>query len=171
MVLPVLRSAGGSAEVGRVEAGKLAMGAHPYWYVVKYRDDVQAALQELREREFRAGRYNPVIPFLEFPLGPNAPAPGARHATIEEAFEDSDADGTRSILDLERVSDEPDFGAVTALGDEVLQELFGTTRPTREMVERNEDLWEELERGQGIYIVLYEGDEPTELFFAGYSYD
>lgn len=147
------------------------MGAHPYWYVVQYRPDIDSTLQELRRREFRAGRYNPVIPFPAFPLGPNPPAPGARHATIAEAFEDADADGTRSILDLERVSDEPEYGAVTALGEEALRELFGTTRPTREVVERSDELWEDLERGQGIYVVLYKGEQPDEIFFAGYSYD
>ena len=147
------------------------MGAHPYWYVVEYRPDVEAALQELREREFQAGRYNPVIPFLNFPIGPHSPAPGAQHTTMAEAFEDADADGTRSIIDLERVSDEPDFRAVTALEDELLEELFGTTRPTREMVEENDDFWEDLERGQGIYIILYKDDQPTEIYFAGYSFD
>jgi hypothetical protein len=147
------------------------MGAHPYWYVVKYRTDVGAVLQELRDREFRAGRYNPVIRFLDFPVGPTSPAPGARHATFAEAFRDAGADGTRSIIDLERVSEEPELGAVTALGDDAMQDLFGTTRPTREMVEQNEDLWEDLERGQGIYIVLYRDEEPDEIFFAGYSFD
>jgi hypothetical protein len=147
------------------------MGAHPYWYTVKHRPDVAGALQELREREFRAGRYNPVIPFPDFPIGPHSAAPGARHATMAEAIEDADADGTRSIIDLDRVADEPDHGAVTALGDAALQALFGTTRPTREMVEDNFDFWEDLERGQGVYIVLYKDDQPDEIFFAGYSYD
>jgi hypothetical protein len=147
------------------------MGAHAYWYVVKYKPDVDAALQELREREFLAGRYNPVIPFPDFPVGPQSPAPGARHATMAEALEAAETDGTRSILDLERVSDQPDYGAVTALGDGALQALFGTTRPTRAMVEASDDLWEDLERGQGIYIVLYQNDETDEIYFAGYSYD
>ena len=147
------------------------MGAHPYWYVVKYRPDVDRALQELREREFLAGRYNPVIPFPDFPVGPSSPAPGARHATFAEAFEDADADGTRSIIDLERVADEPDLGAVTRLEDEALLDYFGTTRPTREMVEENDELWEDLDRGQGIYIVLYKDDQPDAIFFAGYSFD
>ena len=147
------------------------MGAHPYWYVVDYKPDVESALQELREREFRAGRYNPVIPIPDFPIGPNSPSPGAQHATMAEAFEDADADGTRSIIDLERVSDEPELGTVTALADEQLQELFGTTRPSREMVERNDDLWENLDRGQGVYIILYKNDQPSELYFAGYSFD
>jgi hypothetical protein len=77
----------------------------------------------------------------------------------------------RSILDLDRVSDETDFGVVTPLGDDALEELFGTTRPTREMVEGNFDFWEDLERGQGICFVLHKGGQPDELFFAGYSYD
>ena len=29
----------------------------------------------------------------------------------------------------------------------------------------------DLERGQGVYIVLYRGDTPSELLFAGYSFD
>jgi hypothetical protein len=43
------------------------MGAHPYWYTVKYRPEVDAALEDLRQREFQAGRYNPVMPFIDFP--------------------------------------------------------------------------------------------------------
>jgi hypothetical protein len=147
------------------------MGAHPYWYTVKYRPDVGEALRELREREFRAGRYNPVIPFPNFPIGPHSPAPGAQHATMAEALRASGADGTRSIIDLEHVSNEPDFGAVTAPGDAALRALFGTARPTRAMVESNDDLWEDLERGQGIYIILYRDERPDEIYFAGYSYD
>jgi hypothetical protein len=147
------------------------MGAHPYWYVVKYRFEIDEALKELREREFQSGRYNPVTPFPEFPIGPHSPAPGARHATMAEAFEDSEADGTRSIIDLDRVSDEPGFGVAAPLEDDLLRELFGTTRPTRATVEANYDLWEHLERGEGIYIVLYRDDQPEEIYFAGYSCD
>jgi len=39
------------------------MGGHPYFYSVPYDPDENAALQRLRQREFFAGRYNPVIPF------------------------------------------------------------------------------------------------------------
>ena len=35
------------------------MGAHPWFYVVPYQSDIRKAMLELREREFRAGRYNP----------------------------------------------------------------------------------------------------------------
>ena len=46
---------------------------------------------------------------------PHSPSPGVQHASIEEAFEDADADGTRSILDLDHFSEQPDFGAMTPL--------------------------------------------------------
>ena len=147
------------------------MGAVPYSYFVRYQPDIGAALQELREREFRAGRYNPVLRFPPRSVGPDSPAPGARHRSIREALRASGADGTRSILDLERVSEEPEFGAVAALDHDALLGLFGTARPTRQMVEANDELWEDLERGQGIYIILYKDDQPDEIFFAGYSFD
>src|SRR5436853_7058907 len=110
------------------------MGGHPYFYFVKYEPDINAALQKLREREFAAGRYNPVIPFLEFPLGPDAPEPGAEHSSIEEALEASDADGTRSILDLDHISEHPDFCAVSPLPPDELERLFGTAQPTPKMI-------------------------------------
>jgi hypothetical protein len=147
------------------------MGGHPWFYFVDYEADVSAALQRLREREFRAGRYNPAVWFPEFPVGPQSPAPGALHGSIEEAVEEADADGTRSILDMERVSDEPDYNAVSPLPEEELLELFGTTQPTREMVEGSEELFDRLERGQGVYVVVYGGGRPAEIFFAGYSFD
>jgi hypothetical protein len=146
------------------------MGAEPYWYFVKYQPDIGAALQELREREFRAGRYNPVLPFPPFPVGPDTPAPGAQHRTIRAALRAAGADGTRSILDLEHVSTQPKFGAVAPLSDAVLVGLYGTARPTREMVEQGADS-EYIERGQGIYIVLYREDQPDGIFFAGLSCD
>jgi hypothetical protein len=152
-------------------AGGTAVGAHPYEYIVKHQSDVNAALKELREREFRAGRYNPVIPFIDFPIGPHSPAPGAQHASIEEAMEDSDADGTRSILDLDHIADTPDFCAAARLDDDVLLRLYGTTTPTREMVEQNMDFFEDIERGQGIYIILDRDGQPDEILFAGYSFD
>jgi hypothetical protein len=147
------------------------MGAHPYWYVVPYDADIPKALQELREREFDAGRYHPVIPFLHFPLNHNSPAPGSKHESIEEAIEAADADGTRSILDIYHISEEPEFNSAHPLSDEVLQELYGTTKPTREAVEANMDFMEDLERGQAVYIVLYKNKKHHELMFAGYSFD
>jgi hypothetical protein len=147
------------------------MGAEPYFYFVKYQPDVSAALHDLRQREFQAARYNPVVSFPSFPVGPHSPSPGAQHTTIEEALEDSDADGTRSILDLDHISDEPEFCAVTPLDEEVLESLYGTTRPTRSMLEANMDFFEDVDRGQGVYVIAYCDGKPDEILFAGYSFD
>lgn len=125
----------------------------------------------MRQREFRAGRYNPVIAFPEFPINANSPSPGARHASIEEAIAASDADGTRSILDMNRVGERPDCGIVVPLATKRLKELCGTQQPTREMIEQNMDFYEGIERGHGIYIIVYKDGKPSEIFFAGYSYD
>jgi len=148
------------------------MGAHPYWYVVPYRPDLQGVLDELRAREFAAGRYHPVISFMKF----SEPAfskqnPGAQHASIDEAMEAADADGTRSILDIGAIGDHPDYGVAAPLSDERLIELFGTTRPARADVEKNHAFFEGIDRGHCVYVVLYENGKPSEVFFAGYSYD
>jgi hypothetical protein len=132
------------------------MGAEPWGYFVPYEDDIQAALEKLRGREFRAGRFH---------------GSESRPASIEEAREVAGADGTRSILDMDRVGDEPDFGVVVPLSSERLVELYGTDRPTREMVEEDMEFYGDIERGQGIYIIVSKGGEPLEIFFGGYSFD
>jgi hypothetical protein len=147
------------------------MGAEPYFYFTRYQPDLSAALEELRQREFAAGRYNPAMPFLQFPIDPNVATPGAQHDSIEEAFADAEADGTRSILDLMSISEEPDFCAAAPLPESVLTGLYGTTRPTREMILENMGFFEHIDRGQGIYIIVYKDDAPNEIFFAGYSFD
>ena len=150
------------------------MGGEPWFYIVPYQPNITQALNELKQREFKAGRYNPVTMFPSFPVNPGAPSPGARHRTIEEAIRASGADGTRSILDMQRVadnSDYPDFGVITPVEEEFLIERFGTARPTREMIEEGLDILENADRGQGVYTVIYRDGDPAEIFFGGISYD
>jgi hypothetical protein len=147
------------------------MGAHPYWYFTRYEEDVEAAMDKLRRREFEAGRYNPAMPIIEFPVDPAAESSGAQHLSIQHAREAADADGTRSILDIEGIGDMIQIGVAARLDEESLEELYETTKPTREMIEGNMDFFEQIDRGQAIYIVVYKGGRPDELFFAGYSFD
>ena len=150
------------------------MGAHPWVYFVPYQPDVKKAMLELRDREFKAGRYNPVVAFPHMSTN----APGAQHASIDDAREDADADGTRSILDIDDVSDEPydfdadepQFGVVSPLPKELLLELYETEQPSRQMLS-DLDFLEDIERGTGVYIIVYDKSKPAELCFAGYSYD
>jgi hypothetical protein len=132
------------------------MGAKAWDYFVPYEPDVQTALAKLREREFRAGR------FRGSELSP---------ATMEEAVTIMEPGGTASILDIDHVADEPELCAIAPLPKDELVRLFGTDKPTRAMVEANMDFFEHIERGQGVYIVAYHDDQPTEIYFGGYSFD
>jgi hypothetical protein len=38
-------------------------------------------------------------------------------------------------------------------------------------VEESPDFPDAVDRGTGVYVILYEGDSPSEICFAGYSYD
>lgn len=132
------------------------MGAEPYEYTVPYHPDVQGALDALRRRVFDSKAFNGA----EF----DPPTP-------EDAFEMTDADGTRSILDITRISDEPDFCCASPVSPEQLERYFGTQRPTATMVQRCGEFWEDIERGMARYVILYEADEPKGIYFAGYSFD
>jgi len=142
----------------------------------------------------------PVYMFrLKFPPDDTSPAPGAKHNSIDEAIDASGEMGTGSILDIMRITNEPGFLAACPLPPDELIELFGTAEPTRERLEtvlfpkkrplddgadpvavaaaRTAGLnvarrfWNQMGRGQGRYIVLYDRSEPREIFFAGYSVD
>ena len=52
-----------------------------------------------------------------------------------------------------------------------LEALYGTAKPTRAMVDANMDFFEGVERGHGVYIVLYDDDKASEILFAGVSFD
>lgn len=39
------------------------------------------------------------------------------------------------------------------------------------MMHESDDFWDDLERGMARYVILFEGDSPKEIFFAGYSFD
>ena len=132
------------------------MGAEPWLYFTPYQRNVDAALDELRQQEFAAGR------FRGSELEPGS---------IEEAMENADADGTGSILDIMIVSTEPDFCAVAPLSKDEIVAIYGTDHPTREIVDMRHDFYENSERGQGVYFIIYKDGQPHELCFAGYSFD
>ena len=159
------------------------MGADPYFYYVKYEEEKNNALQKLRQREFEAGRYFPVMfqGDIPFPLDnlSDAPSPGKQHNTLEEITDEEDfmESGTGSILDIMQLSDELDYCSAYVVTKEELIEFFGTDKPTREIIdEKVWDYWEDIAnrfgvRGVGICITAYDNDVPAELYFGGYSFD
>jgi hypothetical protein len=147
------------------------MGGHPYYYFVPYEQDVQSALEKLRAREFAAGRYSPAIRFLDFEEPEfSSQQPQKRYPSIEAAIDASADEGTRSILDIARVAERPDYGIAAPLPTTRLRELYDTDRPTHAMV-ANHEFFDDIRRGQCVYVVVYADGKPSELFFAGYSYD
>lgn len=173
------------------EFEEIIMGGHPYWYYTKYQTDIDATLQTLRQQEFAAGRYNPVLPFIDFPITADSPAPGSQHSSIEAAMEAAEADGTRSILDMFQVSTVSYLEALASseqggmelfcttfpLSTDELVRLFNTDKPTHAIVEsvivseEADEFWESIDRGTGRHIVIYENNEPVEVLFVGYSFD
>ena len=129
-------------------------------YFVPYQEDIDKALRDLREQVFSTGQYRKW--------------PHVQGQTIEEVVAESGYSGTHSILDIERVSPIPALQAVSPLSAERLQEVFGTDKPTRQMVEDmiEDDELEELNpRYQGIYVVVYKRGKPDMICFVGYSGD
>jgi hypothetical protein len=151
------------------------MGATAWSYLVDYQPDINAALQALRKREFEAGRYSPAIDYAEFPLCSDHPGSGAKHASIEAAIEDADADGTQTILDIREISEERLPGTASPLEPLELLNVFGTEIPTVDMVEDEDEvpceIFDFIGRGQSVYIILYKDRQPKKLLFVGYSYD
>ena len=132
------------------------MGGEPWSSFTKFDANLQRALDNLRREVFAAGAYR----YAE-----------ENPTSIEEALEIADADGTASILDIQQVSDEPDFCCAAPFSADELKTYFGSDRPTRADIEASEDYWEDLERGQARYAIAYANGKPAEIYFAGYSFD
>ena len=152
------------------------MGARFWSYFVPYREDLRAALEALREQEFRAGRfYQPseVPPGVIGRLLGRPPSKPRPPASIREAIKiaDTNATGTRSILDMERISDALTHNAAWLVPRDELRRSLGTEQPTREQLEQCEELLDSIDRGQGICVVTFHQGRPDGIYFAGYSFD
>jgi hypothetical protein len=154
------------------------MGTQVWFYVVPYEKNLQGALDKLREREFLAGRYFPASWELEFSLDecatlllqPSESVPA--HASIEEAREAAAEDGTKSILDVDHISEAADWGAASPMDGDIVEFCFGSAAPQRETLRDGFPcLLESLGRGEARYVLLYEQCRPTAIAFVGLSYD
>jgi hypothetical protein len=137
-------------------------GSQLWEYCVPYQPDMNRVLLELRDREFKAGR------FYRSEMKPK---------NFDEAIRNADAAGTRSILDIEKVSPTRDIMAISPAPPEKLTALFGTEKPSHTMIEdASKNMSHEFQvflqnydRGEGVYIIMYEGDRPSEIYIAGWS--
>jgi hypothetical protein len=161
------------------------VGASCWTYFVPYQRDVEKALQDLRAKVFKEGAYY-------------KPDVWARHLhasgslsqenldnwlerlkaepepkTIEELLELRAEEMTHSILDIERVSDDPnDILTVSGLSRDEYMEVLGTLKPTHEQVEsKQSELWDLRGRGEAVFVLVYKNGKPDEIFFAGVTGD
>jgi len=161
---------------------KLIRGGRSWNYFVPYQSDAGAALQRLRGETFRTGQYaHSRAPFSEEELEElpelAEEEPLKEPETIEELLEQEGEDGTNSILDITHISERPEFAAVCPMPAESLREIFGTDRPTHEMVDSKLG-YSELsdhpltnEKWQGAYFTVHRAGKPDEICFLGISGD
>lgn len=148
------------------------MGASGWDYYVTYQPDLQAALDELRQRVFETGDYWWAVPY-EF--GKSASDFPDRPRTEEDLWADDAVreSGTHSILDMSTVlaaGDEPDYGTVQPVTEAEAIERAGVAKPTREHVEALGPLADQLWFGR--CAVLHDAaGAPTEIYFWGSSGD
>lgn len=148
------------------------MGASGWTYYAPYDADFGATLARLHEEVFASGKF-----YRRSKL--------RKPKSIEALRKQNAEDGTHSILDITHVGPKPTkpgredflsfrgtFASVRELHDDDLVTLFGTTRPTRAAVEgRALDIMQMRSRGVGTIVVIYDGEEPRELLFTGFSGD
>ena len=148
------------------------MGSDQFWYFVKYKPNIKTALRELREREFMAGRYFPAIddPISLLPITDKSPAFKPKHRSMKAAREDADG-CTRSIVDLDHISDEPEDYAITPLDEDTILEIYGAQQPTHAMVEQDMSFFGLIGGCQGVYLIVYKDGKPDEILFAGIAFD
>ena len=169
------------------------MGASSWVYLTPYQPDIQKALQELKQEIFRQGAYYTEAAFLDaidedelaknlspdyaktfreamknLRSKPQPPPP----QSIDELLERNGESGTHSILDIDGISETPYFGKAAPLTEQQLSELFGTPKPTRNMIESKINEIQALrQRWMGTYIIVYKNGAPDQFFFAGFSGD
>ena len=132
------------------------MGARVWKHIVPFEENIETVVRRLQQQVFGDGLFYSVD-------GP--------YHSIEDALESATESGTRSILDVYALGDEPDIGVMGPLSEDMLEDYFESRTPTREDVEANLNFLDELERGAAVYIILYKNGVPNELFFAGISFD
>lgn len=130
------------------------MANEPWFNIVPFDADFEAALQKTRAAVFASGNYTLT--------GTKKPR------SIEEAVKRGGNEGTNSILDIARVAAKPADRAAAPLAVKKLVKLFGTEHPTEKNWWANYlALWDELEPGRAVVVVLYADDRPDKLAFAG----
>jgi hypothetical protein len=120
------------------------VGAHAYLYFVPFSTDAEGALRAL-QAQVRAASTKP-------------------HPPLE---------GPDAIVDVAGVTSEPTLGFAAPLPTDLAEEVFEGAPPTRQALEGEQAgaIFESLDRGQCVFVTVYDEGRATELCFLGYSVD
>jgi hypothetical protein len=157
------------------------MGASGWEYVVRYQQDLGAALDALRRQVFAGDEWvKPDFYGDVFDL----PEPSSVDDLTgqEQYWEFMGTSGTHSIIDMHSVvpadfgEDEEEFGTIRLLSDADYIELFGVAQPGRAdyaPLAGSERFHDYVTGGRwtGRAAVLWEAGAPAEIVFWGYSGD
>lgn len=170
------------------------MGASGWSYFVPYQKDVKKAFIALRQREFNAGNYYKHEYSVDGPIENYFP-PGHIITieermqtqkeldflsninkmpinTIDELLKKNGAEGTHSIIDIRDIEETDDLNSSGKLNNVEILKLYGTLRPTKEMVQSKEmELQQYRGRSLCTYQIVYLDELPEEYFFTGNSGD
>ncbi|MDB6021442.1 MAG: hypothetical protein JWQ04_1299 [Pedosphaera sp.] len=164
------------------------MGASGWNYFTPYQEDVEQALQSLRNEVFENRAYGEerrkpsdfdlLPPERKWAFeGVHDTEPEIEDdgfSSIEELLEEAAEDGTHSILDIQRTATGPDFAVAWPAPEEALKNVFGSSKPTHEQIaEKDFELIEalDLERWQAVFLTVYKDGKPSEIYFEGVSGD
>ena len=144
------------------------MGASGWIRFVPHDPDPTVALRAAQHATFEEGAYYAPPELASLEPGTTEPIDARIRALLMRCAEE----GTHSVLDFHRIGDTPGYGVAASLTDDDLTHLFGTTQPTRARVTEKQDaLIQHRRRGMASYVVVYDGDQPSEIAFAGISGD
>jgi hypothetical protein len=95
----------------------------------------------------------------------------ANHALQVETIEELtclavlSSDGTSSVLDINSLTN------ASSVSSEDILRWFHTSTPTRQQFEQCEQTYDDIDRGEARYLIVYEAETPSEILFFGYSWD
>jgi hypothetical protein len=166
------------------------MGSSGWYYFAPYQNDLEAVLCKLQAKVFADGDYYHPLLFLRAFVQSRAfqnlstdeqaetlvelqelEVQGLPQ-TVRALLEENAEEGTHSILDIAHIAEMTQFETAAPLTQEELLRLFGTTQPTRSVVEQHlEELQGLRPRWCGTYIIIYHAEQPSEVCFVGHSGD
>ncbi|MEU9509407.1 hypothetical protein AB0D32_24365 [Micromonospora sp. NPDC048170] len=147
------------------------MGASGWRYFVAYQPDLDAALDDLRDKVFAEGAYW----WARGEFGTSASDHPHRPATMDELYADEwvQESGTHSILDMFHVlsdGEKPDYGTVQPVTTAEALRCAGAETLTRAHVGAINGLAER--RAFGRCAILHDAaGRPGEIYFWGFSGD